>query len=444
MASSLPEIAEQNVEVTRILRDLNKGNVAAAEEITELGYRTTETSVRRFRRSDIRVTDAIGDVEVEFFTAEDREALHNRLDDVLDRARTKPQTVKGLKVGSWDTVTKDNDGNAEQTRNYKVELQTEAVVDPLWPVVQPAQPVTVKFPKALTLVPSRKHKTALILPDTQIGYRLYADDDMSFDPFHDGQAIDVAFQIMADLQPDLNIWLGDVLDLPTFGRYEQEITFAATTQKSIDYAHAMFAKAAFVPKQVMLEGNHDRRIQKMVTANAMAAFGLRRANEPNGWPVLSVPHLCRLDDVGIQYVGGYPAGQYYINERLKCIHGEKVRSSGSTAKAVVDDERTSVVFGHIHRIETHYKTSNVYDGGRVRLAHSPGCLCRIDGAVPSVHGSTNLDGRPVEKYENWQQGLSVVSYFEGDGSFSLDSVFINTFDGYRASFGGKVYQPAVD
>jgi predicted phosphodiesterase len=246
------------------------------------------------------------------------------------------------------------------------------------------------------------------------------------------------------LQPDLVVWLGDYLDLASFSHFDQEPAFAQTTQHAIDYGHQLLAQVrATSPdsKVVVMEGNHDRRLQKMVTRNAMEAFGLRRANEVTGWPVLSVPFLLRFEDLGIDYVGAYPAGSYWINERLKCVHGSIVRSGGSTALAVVAEERVSTIFGHIHRIETQYRTADVHSGGSARVAHTCGCLCRIDGAVPSVKGSTDLTGRPVIHYENWQHGLSVVSFREGDSPFNLESVYIGTFDGYITSFGGRLYRP---
>ena len=280
----------------------------------------------------------------------------------------------------------------------------------------------------------------MILPDPQIGYRMY--EDGTLDPFHDQAAIDVALQIVADLQPDLVLWLGDYLDLAEFGRFEQEAAFARTTQAAIDYGHELLAKvAALSPgaRQVLLEGNHDRRLQKMVTTNAMAAFGLRQAGDD--WPVLSVPHLLRLGEMGVEYVGGYPAGEFWLTDDLKAIHGVIVRSGGSTARAVADDETTSVLHGHIHRIETAYKTVRTRGGGRIRVVHSPGCLCRIDGAVPSTKGSTTLDGRPVQSWENWQQGLAIVTYGGCDQPFSLESVHIDATAGYRAVYGGSVYLP---
>jgi hypothetical protein len=55
---------------------------------------------------------------------------------------------------------------------------------------------------------------------------------------------------------------------------------------------------------------------------------------------------------------------------------------------------------------------------------SPGCLCRVDGAVPSVKGSTDVNGRPVVYYENWQQGMAVITY-KPEGSFHVDLVHID-------------------
>ena len=62
------------------------------------------------------------------------------------------------------------------------------------------------------------------------------------------------------------------------------------------------------------------------------------------------------------------------------------------------------------------------------MAASPGCLARIDGAVPSTKGGIDLDGVPLQSYEDWQQGLAVVRYEPGDGRFIYHDIAI--FDGY--------------
>jgi hypothetical protein len=67
---------------------------------------------------------------------------------------------------------------------------------------------------------------------------------------------------------------------------------------------------------------------------------------------------------------------------------------------------------------------------------SPGCLARIDGAVPSTKQGLDLDGRPIVRHEDWQQGIAVVTYEEGDGEFHPELVPIRTG---TAFWRGKLY-----
>lgn len=249
----------------------------------------------------------------------------------------------------------------------------------------------------------------------------------------------VALDVIRQVRPHRIVNLGDTLDFPEWGTYEQEAAFSFTTQPTIDRAHRWLVEqqAAAGPQlehHQLIEGNHDRRLEKAIRRNAMAAFGLRRANEPDSWPVMSVPNLLRLDELAVEYVGGYPAGIAWVNDNLACIHGHKVRSAGSTAAAVIDDERVSVIFGHVHRIELQHKTRRTRAGAKQSFAATPGCLSRIDGAVPSVKSSTDPLGRPLMSWENWQQGLAVVEYEPGDGRFHLEIVPI--IDG-TARYRGK-------
>jgi predicted phosphodiesterase len=256
--------------------------------------------------------------------------------------------------------------------------------------------------------------------------------------------MDVALQIINQLDPDLIVNLGDLLDLPEFGKYQQEPTFQRTTQPALDRAHRWLAEQkANAPsaKIRLMEGNHDRRMQNYTIQNAQAAFGIQRANLPEEWPVNSVPFLLRVDDLGIEYLGGYPANLTWINDNLVCIHGSKVRSSGSTAAVVIDDERVSVIFGHIHRIELQHKTRQTRHGGKANFAASLGCLSKTDGTVPSTKGAVDPFGRPIQKAENWQNGLGVVSYKEDDGPFHLEIVPIH---GGSAIFRGDEFRSDLD
>lgn len=359
-----------------------------------------------------------------------------KIAELLDRSGIDVADVgKIQRVNLWQGFHKDDAGDPQVVDLAGIQLSPSWAEGPEWPVVQQAKPTLIK-PPATTRRSRGKWKTAVILPDPQIGYRRR--EDGQFEPFHDVAAINVALKVVGELNPDVIVNLGDTLDLPEWGKYLKEPGFYFTTQPTLDYAHEFLARQrAAAPRAEihMLEGNHDFRLTKGLMENAIAAFGLRQAKAPEGWPVMSVPHLLRLDELGVQYHSGYPAGEVWINDRLVCIHGIKVRSGGSTASAVVNDSRASTIFGHVHRIELQHKTHATRHGPLKTYAATPGCLCRVDGAVPSVKSGVDVLGRPLQNWENWQQGFAVVTYEEGDGPHSIELAHIQ--DG-RAFFRGEV------
>ena len=289
-------------------------------------------------------------------------------------------------------------------------------IQPLWPVIK--QGPTVRLPTRTTR-PAKidGFATAVILPDMQIGF--YRDMHGVLQPTHDEQALNVALAITRHINPDHVILLGDNLDLPELGKYRFSPAFGSTTQAAIDRATMLAAQvrdAAPFARCRWLEGNHEARLTNYMLDNAKDAFGLRRgAPTPELWPVLSVPYLCRFDQVGMEYVDGYPAGVLWLNDRLKCIHGTKAKSNGSTAHAYLNDT-VSVLYGHIHRREWAERTRDTRNGPATIMAASPGCLAKTTGAVPSTRGAVDLDGRPLPVVEDWQQGVGVVRFETGGGN----------------------------
>ena len=391
----------------------------------------------------INISDAVKSFKDE---RTNKEAL-GIIADLLDRNNIDVDEVgKITRVSLYQTAAKDADGEIQTKDLVGIQISPKWEQGPEWPVVQPAKPVVINSPKKPNKAPALigGWKQAVILPDPQIGFRQFDD---KLDPFHDDAAMNVALQVTAALEHengvDQVVNLGDFLDLPAQGKYEQEAAFAFTTQQAIDRGHLFLGEqraAAPNAKIVVLEGNHDRRMQKFVQANALAAFGLRRANVPDSWPVMSLPYLLRLDELDIEYIDAYPAGMWWINDSLRAIHGDKVNSGGSTAMKYTNEmPHISTVFGHIHRQEIQSKTTFDRAGKIKAMAISPGCLCRVDGAEPSVKGSVGIDGRPVTYYENWQQGISVITY-KPEGSFHVELVHID--DG-KTLFRGQEFKAAV-
>jgi hypothetical protein len=355
-----------------------------------------------------------------------REILDRIAVEFERRGFTAEEVGRLCRVSAWQGMTKNNDGEAEIHDLYGFQLTPSWDDGPQWPVVQPGPVVKVAPPRKVT-APSTETPCVAVLPDMQIGY--YRQPNGTLEPTHDTGAIDVALSVVAAARPVRVVLLGDNLDLPEFGKYRLTPSFAGTTQATIDYATELAARlrAAVGPdcRIDWLAGNHEERMQNWVVDNARASFGLRQGGRPDSWPVMSVPNLCRLDEQAITYHPGYPAADVWLTPRLRIIHGTRVKSKGSTAHLYLDNEKTSVIYGHIHRIERAHRTRTDHDGPREIMAASPGCLARIDGAVPSMGQGLDLDGRPLTRTEDWQTGIAVVTLTDDDGGFDYEQVRID-------------------
>jgi hypothetical protein len=307
---------------------------------------------------------------------------------------------------------------------------------PAWPVVHPAQPVRVAASKA---TPATDCVTAVILPDSQVGFW---DLDDGMVPMHDPAALAVAVEVVRRAKPHHVVVLGDLLDLGEAStKWLSTPTFQRTVQASLDAAHAWLAQvraAAPAADVHLLEGNHDRRLSTLIQANAAAAFGLRRANTPADWPVLSLAHLLHLDDLNIRWHAGYPAGRVWLRDDVMVHHGTKV----SAHKASRDPMAVSTIQGHTHRLGATTRTLLGHGGHAMHTVHVEcGTLARIDGAVPSVHGSVDDSGRPVAALEDWQQGLVVLSMDPAPGD--LPTVELVPINQGRARWRGTSHTSGV-
>jgi len=334
----------------------------------------------------------------------------------------------------WDFGIKNDDGEIEVRRMTSDTYEPEADDSSF---LSQAAPTIIRPSRAKP----RKRKDLLMadIGDLQYGFRR---TESGLEPLHDEKAIDVTFQAIKDAQPDLIVLGGDELDLPELSRWSPDSKdFIDTFQISLDGLHKTLARLrAENPnaKIVNLDSNHIKRIGNFLLKNAMPFFGIRPANMPNDWPVNSYPYLLRLDELEIEFDGGYPATKYQINDRLTTAHGDKSSAKGSTAAMYLPQLERSFLFHHTHRQESLTKTTEL---GRYVTALSFGALTRIDGAVPSFGNGIDARGNVVHRNENWQNGFGFIEYAEGDSPFSATPVLINSQDGYEARVNGKVYTP---
>jgi len=378
------------------------------------------------------------DVDALISGAQRPQVALGKLAELLERSGIDLDTVARVKtVKVHQMGYKDDEGEAHAIDLYGMEFVPVGWDGPQWPVVQPGPLVNLPAATARQARPVVGWQTCVVVPDIQIGYFRTATNEL--EAIHDEAAVGVMLAVVKAERPSLVVLVGDNLDLCELGKYRTTPAYQRTTQATIDRAAVLCAQlraAAPDARIVWLAGNHEERLPNFILDNASAAFGLRRGQTPESWPVMSVPYLCRFDDYSVEYLPGYPASSFWINERLRVIHGDKVASGGSTAHKYLGAEKTSVIFGHVHRREWAERTREDHDGAKTTLAASPGCLARIDGAVPSTKGGVDLDGRPVQRFEDWQQGVAVVRFEPGDGRFVYEQVAIR--DGW-AYHNGREY-----
>lgn len=335
--------------------------------------------------------------------------------------------VTNFKVNQWDVSAKQEvDGkivwNTHTNYQAKATLVRKKPVKVDFPHIQGA---TVKDVKFNVNIPKRNMKVDVILPDSQCGYKR----DMQtgkLEPLHDLRAINITTEIIKEIRPNRVIMLGDMLDLPDWStHYVRSPEFYFTTQPSIDYVASWINELRpYCAEMVYIEGNHEKRMMDSIVQNTIQAYGIKPANEPDVPPLISIPYILGLHKLGVEYVGQYPHGEYYINNNLVCIHGNKVGAkSGQSVMKLLDSPRISIIQGHIHRLEMAHKTVWTQGKPKIYQAVSMGTLARIDGIVPG--GGTRY---------NWQQGFGVIEY--DDERFHIDTVGI--YDGH-CIYKGKHY-----
>jgi len=363
----------------------------------------------------------------------------SKIAELLERSGVDPDDIGKIeKINIWQGFLKNADGEPELVDLTSVMLSPVWSETPEYPVVQQAKPTLIK--PIRSKAKTSDAKVTVILPDPQIGYRRLSDGTLV--PMHDEKAMNLALQMMRFIRPDKVVNLGDFIDMPEWSsKFLVLPEFVMTTQPSIDRAHKFLAQQRALvgdyAEIVLIAGNHDARFSMAVTRNAMAALRLKQANTPKSFPVLSLPFLLRLEELGVTYLGAYPAHKFKIAEggegqtALYAIHGDRL----DVAK-VAKNERQSFVQGHIHRIALHTETYEVGGEREQVVAFSPGCLCRVDGFVPSTKSAVTDDGMPVTQFESWQQGIAVVSEMS-DGFWSMELVSITNG---KAIYRGRVFE----
>lgn len=314
--------------------------------------------------------------------------------------------VTNPRVKKWDVALKLKTDKDHEIVKVVPSIYIEVPLRTRYPTAfEPViQPIHIDLPKLPKIKQQNKAiKRALIINDPQIGFRrtLHTTELV---PFHDRRVLDLALQIAQNEQIDHISFGGDCLDLSEWSsKFLPEPEFFWTTQPALlewSWWLTQFRLAQPSAEMKILEGNHDLRMPNLITQNLRQAYKLRSVDELNLPPALSVPRLLALHTLNAEYVANYPDNGYWLNDNVFITHGDLVRSGpGDTAKAIVNKQAFTTIFGHIHRRELVSRRLKTHSGDLIYSAFCPGCACRIDGAVP---GSKSGD--------QWQNGIALIEY----------------------------------
>jgi hypothetical protein len=280
-------------------------------------------------------------------------------------------------------------------------------------------------------MPTKSEKLDYLLPQQEIritpkippGARAFKGDFVSFHysdthfPFHDAAALKVIYAVLRDLQPNLIVHHGDLVDCYAISRFDKDPAHRTTLDKEIQMAAEHLATVAKIcPKaeRVLIKGNHEDRLRRLLWSEGSGplkeVLALAKVKERLNWPFL-------LDLAG--------SGWRWIESRellfgkMILKHGEVVRAgSGATAKAEQGRYSKSGMSGHTHRMGSFF----VRDWNGTHGWFELGCTCDLN---PSY----------VED-PNWQSGFAVVTWSKNRDHFSVEPVIMHKG---KAVFRGKFY-----
>ena len=228
----------------------------------------------------------------------------------------------------------------------------------------PVRPFEVPIPLlSRKSIDNRKWFTAVVYGDSHF-------------PFQDDTALSVILSLIKDVNPDVVLHVGDLVDAWQISRFDKDPARRDTLQENIDAARIHLHQVAQVApkaKRYLLEGNHEQRLTRAIWQmdGAQREFARLRVFQK----AMTWPRLLELDSIGFKFVPEREQSRTIILPKLITKHGTVIRKwSGATARGEWEKYGRSGLSGHSHRLGwfTHRDHN-----GRANWAET-GCCCLLD------------------------------------------------------------------
>jgi len=237
--------------------------------------------------------------------------------------------------------------------------------------------------------------------------------DPHADPRFNNDRADWAAQLIIDINPDVVVNLGDTADMSSLSNYDKgKRSFHGRSYKSDIDAHLDFqerlwgpvkARKKKLPRRVILEGNHEHRIERALDLSPELA-GTIGFNDYDFDSYYN--DIVRYDGAtpGIIDIEGILFAHYFITG----VSGRSI-SGERPATMLLAKTGQSAVQGHVHTFD--YVCKNTLQG-TARHALVAGVYQDYDS--PWAGGICNL----------WHRGLAVLNNVE-DSNFDLEWISIS-------------------
>ena len=234
-------------------------------------------------------------------------------------------------------------------------------------------------------------------------------------PNHDEKALSCAEKIMADLQPDRVIYIGDNMDMEPVSHWIEDKKRVVENKRLIrEYElwnkvldrHTKLAGKR-LKEVVYFEGNHENWVQQYLDKH------------PEVEGLLEVPKNLEFDKR--KKFKWIKLNHFYNLGKLKVCHG--LYQNKYHANKMLENLGTSVLYGHTHDVQVQ-TFSSIAD---VHQKHQAMSIGTLSSKTPDY-----MFNRP----NRWMHSCAVV-YTDVNGHFN--AYIINIING-KAMFNGKLYR----
>lgn len=200
-------------------------------------------------------------------------------------------------------------------------------------------------------------------------------------PYHDKKAVATFINYCREVQPDMIVINGDLVDMYMLSRFAKGE--GRNPMSEIEEAREILANLRQDTKADIyyVIGNHEQRLEKTILAKAPELASL----------IEDVFSIFKLDEIGVKGVGTIT-----VNDNFVFKHGTLLGSkSGLSAIKEMENAYLSGATGHTHRLAKYIARK----AGRKFVWLETGCLC-------SMEPEYMLN-------PNWQQGFAMVQFENG-------------------------------